>query len=240
MPAMVPRPRLLPGIAAVIVIGGMLLPPAAGDARQYVFVQALQFAIFAVAGPALLVLAVPRHTRAPRPPGAVRPAARAVIRLAAFIAVTVTWRLPAAVNALARHPALAAAEMITSLAVGTGIWAELAGSRPAAGQLPRPARAAIAAAATWTIWVLAYLTGMSGTFRFGAYHHGAPGGLGAAADQQIAAAILWAVPAVCFVPVVYVTVIGWLGGDTGSPTGRHPAAPASAPGNWPRPPRGWR
>jgi 5'-3' exonuclease len=66
------------------------------------------------------------------------------------------------------------------------------------------------AAAMWTIWVLAYLTGMSSASWFAAYHHGAPvGGLNAAADQQIAVAISWAVPALCFVPVLYVTVIAW-------------------------------
>ena len=70
----------------------------------------------------------------------------------------------------------------------------------------------MAAAAMWTIWVLAYLTGMSSASWFAAYHHGAPaGGLNAAADQQIAVAILWAVPALCFLPVLYVTVIAWLG-----------------------------
>ena len=67
-----------------------------------------------------------------------------------------------------RDPALVAVEMITLLAAGTGIWAELTGGRAAPGQLRRPARAAAAAAATWTIWVLAYLTGMSRTSWFAA------------------------------------------------------------------------
>ena len=243
MPPLLVRARFWPGIAAVILIVSMLLPPAAGYARQYAFAQALQFVIFAVAGPVLLVLAIPCRTRPPRPPGAgrpLRPAARAAIRLAAFIALAITWRLPVTVNALARHPALAAAEMITLLAVGTGIWAELAGPPPARGQLPRPARAAMAAAAMWTVWILAYLTGMSGTSWFAAYGHGGPGGLGAAADQQIAVAILWAVPALCFLPVLYVTVIAWLGGGTSPAGNQHPAASVSTPGSWPRPPRGWR
>ena len=101
----------------------MLLPPAAGYARQYAFAQALQFVIFAVAGPALLVLGTPRRTRSPdRPSGRSgrphRPGARATIALAAFIAAAITWRLPVTVNALARDPALAAAEMITLLAAG--------------------------------------------------------------------------------------------------------------------------
>ncbi len=243
MPTLLARARFWPGIAAVILIASVLLPPAAGYARQYAFAQALQFVIFAVAGPALLVLAIPWRTRPPRLPGTgrpLRPAARAAIRLAAFIALAITWRVPITVNALARHPALAAAEMITLLAAGTGIWAELTGPRPAPRQLARPARAAMAAAAMWTIWILAYLTGMSGTSWFAAYHHGAPGGLGAAADQQIAAAILWAVPALCFLPVLYVTVIAWLGGSTSPAGNQHPAASVGAPGSWPRPPRGWR
>jgi cytochrome c oxidase assembly factor CtaG len=246
VPTLLARARFWPSIAAVILIIIMLLPPVAGYARQYAFAQALQFVIFAVAGPALLVLSAPQRIRLPgrplgqggrpRPPGL-----RAAIALAVFIAVVITWRLPATVNALARHPALAAAEMITLLTAGTGIWLELTGAPPGPGQLPRPARAAMAAVAMWTIWVLAYLTGMSGASWFAAYHHAAPGGLSAAADQQIAVAILWAVPALCFLPVLYVTVIAWLGGSSTTPAGTgHPAASGSAPDGWPRPPRGWR
>lgn len=48
------RARFWPGIVAVILITIVLLPPAAGYARQYAFAQALQFVIFAVVGPALL------------------------------------------------------------------------------------------------------------------------------------------------------------------------------------------
>ena len=87
----------------------------------------------------------------------------------------------------------------------------------------------MAAAAMWTIWVLAYLTGMSAASWFAAYHHGAPGSLSAAADQQIAVAILWAVPALCFLPVIYVMVIAWLGGTASSAGNERPAASSSAP-----------
>jgi cytochrome c oxidase assembly factor CtaG len=242
VPALFPRARSWPGIAAVILITSALLPPAAGYARQYAFAQALQFVIFAVAGPALLVLTLRWRARPARLPGDAlpgRPAARAAIRLIAFVAAAVIWRLPVTVNALVRDPALIAAETITLLVAGTGIWAELAGPRAASRQLPPPARAVMAAAAVWTIWVLAYLTGMSGTSWFAAYHGGAPGGLSAAADQQIATAILWAVPAACFLPVLFVTVIAWLGG-TGPAGDQPPAASAGAPGSLPRAPRGWR
>ena len=245
MPTLLARARFWPGIAALILITSVLLPPAAGYARQYAFLQALQFLIFAVAGPALLTLGTPWRTREPAPPPSsrrrpLRPGARPAIRLAVFIALTIAWRLPATLNALARSPALAAAEMVTLLAAGTGVWLELVSTRPGQDQLPSPARAAMATAAMWTIWVLAYLTGMSGASWFAAYHHGGPGGLSAAADQQIAAAILWAVPALCFLPVVYVTVIAWLGGSSGSAGSERPAAPGATPAGWPRPPRGWR
>jgi len=242
VPALFARARFSPAIAAVILITSTLLPPAADYARQYAFAQALPFVIFAVAGPALLVLAVPWPARLARQPGGPhpgRPAARAAIRLIAFVAVAVTWRLPITVNALVRDPALIAAETITLLVAGTGAWAELAGPRAAPGQLPPPARAVMAAAAMWTLWVLAYLTGMSGTAWFAAYRHGAPGGLSAAADQQIAAAIMWAVPAACFLPVLFVMVIAWLGG-TASAGDMRPAAPTGTPGTVARAPRGWR
>ncbi len=216
MPALPARARYGPGIAAGILITSMLLPPVAAYARQYAYAQALQFLIFAVAGPALLVLGTPWRSRPPawwpgrggRPRG---PGGRAAIRLVAFIALVISWRLPFTVNALARNPGLVAAETVTLLAAGTGVWLELVSTPTTPGQLSRPARAAMAAAAMWTIWVLAYLTGMSGASWFAAYHHGAPGSLSAAADQQIAVAILWAVPALCFLPVIYVMVIAWLG-----------------------------
>jgi len=245
VPALPARTRYGPGIAAGIVITSVLLPPVAAYARQYAYAQALQFLIFAVAGPALLVLGTPWRSRPPawRPGSVARsrgPGGGAAIRLVGFIALVISWRLPVAVNALARSPGLVAAEMVTLLAAGTGLWLELVSTPTAPGQLPRPARAAVAAAAMWTIWVLAYLTGMSGASWFAAYHQGAPGSLSAAADQQIAVGILWAVPALCFLPVIYVMVIAWLGGSASSAGNARPAASAGTPAGWPRPPRGWR
>jgi cytochrome c oxidase assembly factor CtaG len=245
VPISLARARSWLGIVAVILITIVLLPPAAWYARQYAFAQALQFMIFGVVGPALLALGTPWRTRSPSSPPdsgerSGRPGARPTIWLAAFIAVTITWRLPAVVNALARDPALAVAEMITLLAAGMGLWLELTSTPDGPGQLPRPARATMAAAAMWTIWILAYLTGMSNASWFAAYHHGTPsGGLSAAADQQIAVAILWAVPALCFLPVLYVTVIAWLGGASSAGNERQTAS-GSTPADWPRPPRGWR
>jgi len=73
-----------------------------------------------------------------------------------------------------------------------------------------------------------------------AYHRGGAGGLSAAADQQVTAAILWAVPALCFLPAVYVTVMVWLAGSADSAGSVRPAESGATSAGGPRPPRGWR
>ena len=68
--------------------------------------------------------------------------------------------------------------------------------------------------------------------------------LGSAVDRQIAAAVLWAVPAICFAPVVCYMLVTWLGDrdkeedEQLEPTGLGPAGGSRMPGG--RPPRGWR
>ena len=65
MPALPARTRYGPAIAAAILITSVLPPPVAAYARQYAYAQALQFLIFAVTGPALLVLGIPWRSRPP-------------------------------------------------------------------------------------------------------------------------------------------------------------------------------
>jgi len=163
--------------------------------------------------------------------------------LVAFIVLAIAWRMPATVNALARDPGVAVAEMVTLIGGGSGVWLELVESPPQLPRLSRPQRAVMAAVAMWTIWVLACIMGMSKVAWFAACSHAAGDGLGTAADQQVAVGILWAVPALCFAPVIDV-LMAWLrdsqdpdeelrsAGDAGS-------AHAGLSG-WPRPPRGWQ
>ncbi len=253
------RARSWLSLAAAVLSLGMLVPPAGSYARQYAFAGSLQFVIFAVAAPALLVLGAPRRylnrprrqgprssrshglpgrTARSRRPGIHRPAAV----LVTFIALAIAWRLPVTVTALARDPGLAVAEMATLLAAGSGVWLELAGSPPRP-RLSRPQRAAMAALAMWAIWALAYIMGMSSRAWLAAHSHAAAHGLSTAADQQLAVAIMWAVPALCFPPVIYCMLMTWLhesedpddesrkacDGDSDSP----------GPSGWPRAPRGW-
>ena len=256
------RVRPVLALAGVVLALGTLLPPAGSYARQYAFAGSLQFVIFAVAAPALLVLGAPwRFAGLPRRRGRSRGSARLrglagrpaqsrrpvafqpAAVLVTFIALLIAWRLPATVTALARDPGLAVAEMLTLLAAGSGVWLELVKSPPLLPRLSRPQRAAMAALAMWAIWVLAYIIGMSSGTWFAAYSHAAGHGLSAAADQQLAAAIMWAVPALCFPPVIYGMLITWLR-DSDDPEEEFRKAgdgDSDSPGlsGWPRAPRGW-
>jgi cytochrome c oxidase assembly factor CtaG len=245
--------------AGVVLALGVLLPPVETYARQYALAQALQFVIFAVAAPALLVLGAPRFADAAsgwqgrgsrrmaaladrRARASGHAAGDAVRPLLAFIALVVVWRLPAAVNTLVADPGLTVAEMATLVAAGSVVWLELAGPPPFRHNLARPLRAAMAAVAMWTIWVIAYITGMSKPPLIPAYDQ-ATRALSSAADQQLAVGIMWAVPAICFMPVIYGLLITWLGErDDPDQELRNAASPGSLHDGLarsPRPPRGW-
>ncbi|HKR69175.1 MAG TPA: cytochrome c oxidase assembly protein [Streptosporangiaceae bacterium] len=245
------RRRWLALIGVVLGIG-VLVPPVGQVARQYVFAQAIQFAALAIVVPALIVLGAPWRTLG-RSRGMSRLADRLAIRrshdphrgrswlvLAAFIAVSLAWRLPAAVNALVRYPALTVAEALTLVVAGCALWLELADSPPLLSRIPRQQRAAFAALPMWAIWASAYVMGFSGTAWFSALAHPAGRGLSTIADQQIAAAVLMAIPGLCFVPVVYVSLIVWLR-DSADPDDELRDVPLGRPRSARlRPPRGWR
>lgn len=242
--------RVRPGlaVAGVVLIAGMLLPPAGGYARHYAAAQALQFVVFAAAAPALLVIGAPERWRrradrlAGRLPDAGWPAVRrAMVRLLAFMVVVVAWRLPGAVAALASSPVLALAEMATLVSAGTLVWIELTAQLSSPSSLIRPQRAAVAAFSMWTIWAIAYVTGMFTGSLLAPFAHAAATGLSAGNDRQLAAAVMWAIPAFCFVPVVFAMILTWLR-DSEDPDQELRSASLAYAGNGdlPRPPRGWR
>jgi cytochrome c oxidase assembly factor CtaG len=249
-----PRGRLwLAAVAVALVLVG-LVPPAASYAQRYVFAESLQFLLFATVVPALLVLGAPwrwlgaRERLAglllPARPGPRRRGpgfARGLTVLLVFMGTVIAWRLPASVDALARLPGFAVLEMATLVAAGSALWLELVESPPSLPALSRPLRAVFAAVAMWTIWILAYILGFSQVTWFHAYAHGA--GLTPVADQEIATGIMWAVPALCFVPVVFVTALTWLKDPEDPDEELRTIAWAQdrqpRPGRWPRPPRGW-
>jgi cytochrome c oxidase assembly factor CtaG len=240
------RMLLLPGAAAAALI--MVLPPFGSYARQDAVAQAFQFVVFAAATPALLVLGWPaRPIRASRSvpqvryrlrvaPGlARRPAVRAWVALLPSLAMVIVWRVPVVLATMARDPVLAALELVTLVAAGCALWAELAGPRVARDPLPRPLRATMAAVEMWSIWAIAYIAGMSTT--------GLARAQAAVPDHQLAVGVMWAVPGLCYAPVIFATMMSWLGGHDEP---REPAAGLLADPAWPdsasglRPPRGWR
>lgn len=241
MPSWLARGRPWLALAAVVLIAGMLLPPFGTYAREYALAEALQYVVFAVAAPALLVLGSPwRPAGVSRRPGPTR----AMAVLVAFIALAIAWRVPVVLNTLARDRGLAVAEMVTLVTAGSAVWLELVQPPPLLPRLSRPQRAAMAAAPMWTIWVLAYVMGMSRVAWSAAYSHPAGRGLSTAADQQFAAGLMWAVPALCFLPVIYGVIIPWLR-DSGDPDEEFREGGAgdtldSGLSTLPRPPRGWR
>jgi cytochrome c oxidase assembly factor CtaG len=220
--------------AGTLLVVACLVPPVATLARRYVFAESVQFVVFAMAAPALIVLGAPwRLLRLSRPgtpvPGTALASAagagpldrlavsrqqqrsflHAACFLIVFMGVCLVWRLPPVVDALTRQPLLAVAEAVTLLAAGIGLWLELVPSPPLAPRLPNPHRAAIAALAMWSTWIVAYALGFANHAVFHGYD-AAGSGLSAVADQEITVGLVWAVSALCFVPVVFVTMLAWL------------------------------
>ncbi|MGH3154436.1 MAG: cytochrome c oxidase assembly protein, partial [Streptosporangiaceae bacterium] len=150
-----------PWLAAVAValIIACLVPPLSALARRYLFVESIQFCVFALAAPALAVLGAPGRLPPPR-----RSSFRHVLGyLIAWVVISLFWRLPPVLDQLARHPVLVAPEVVTLCAAGLGLWRELVRARPLASRpAPRPGqaqRACAAALAMWSIWAIAYVLG---------------------------------------------------------------------------------
>jgi cytochrome c oxidase assembly factor CtaG len=225
--------------AAVVLLVTALVPPLSSEARHIEALEALQFALLALGVPALVVLAAPwrmvdRGARfgtaadaggkalLERPSAVDRVAAgrrrhlepvRSVAYLILETAVVVAWRLPASVDALARHGWLALVEAATLVGPGIGLWLELVESAPFTPRLARPKRIAMAAVAMWTIWVTAYLVGLSHASVYRAYAHVPGVDLSVPADQAIATGVLWFTSLCAFVPVIFSNLMIWLRGD---------------------------
>ena len=120
--------------------------------------------------------------------------------IAADLCVVVAWHVPGAVAAVAQHGWLVPLEGAILLVFGLGLWLELATSPPLVPRSGYLRRAVLAAFVMWAFWILAYVVGLSNHDFYRNFHHVA-GGLSAAADQQIASAVLWFFAAAAFVPL---------------------------------------
>ena len=201
----------LPAVAAALVVI-CLVPPLGPAARRYLFVESVQFCVFALAAPALVVLGAPWRQLRLAGAGARRRRTSFVAALAALIAwvaICLCWRLPPVLDGLARHPALVAPEAVTLWAAGAGLWLELVPSPPLAPRVTPPQRACLAALAMWSIWGIAYVLGFASGAVVHAYDH-AGSHLSTVSDQEITAFVLWAAAGAAFIPVIFAAVMGWL------------------------------
>ncbi len=218
--------------AAALVALGALVPPVFTAARDADYAAALQFALLAIVVPALVTVGAP--WRSQRLSGSTagtslassdsperlvdrvaegrrrhRDLPRSLAFIALDLAVVVAWHSPAAVGAVARHGWPALLEAITLLVFGVGLWLELVRSPPFMPRSGHLRRAVLAAIVMWAFWILAYILGLSNHAFYPNFTH-VPGGLSAAADQQIASAVSWFIATVAFVPVIFWNAVMWL------------------------------
>jgi cytochrome c oxidase assembly factor CtaG len=238
-----------PWLAATgaVLIVACLVPPIGVFAQRYLFVESIQFCVFAMIGPALIVLGAPwrilrlssERTRLVDRMAAGRRRRPAFILslgyLVAWVVICLFWRLLPVLDALARHPGLAVVEAITLCAAGVGLWLELVPSPPLEPRLGRSQRGLIATLAMWSIWVAAYLLGFAGHPVTPAYD--APGShLAPVDDQEITAFLVWAAAAAAFIPVIVVALLAWVKVD-GAPAEPGGAALNPQVRGWGRPAR---
>lgn len=227
------RGRSLGAAAGLLLV--LCVLPLEMIVRKHLFAESIQFCAFAMVIPSLVVLA------APSAPRRVRLSVRGAMGVGVlFVGSCLLWRLPPVLDALARHPALQAVELGMLLLAGTWLWLQLAGSPSSPARLTRPQRAGLAALAMWSVWVIAYVLGFANHAVVHAYD--LTGSLGTVTDQELSAAIVWALSGACFIPVIAVTLLGWLR-DSVAP-GAEPAEDTQLSGGvpavrgWGRPPRG--
>ncbi len=215
-------------LGAVVVALACLIPPISSTARRFEYGEALQFSLLAIVLPALVAIGAPwrrlglARAGEPDPPRPVDRVADRRLRhrelpwslafIALDLAAVVAWHVPRAVADVSEHGWLIPLEGATLLAVGLGLWLELVNSPPLVPRSGYLRRAVLAAFAMWTFWILAYILGLSNHAFYPNFSH-APGGLSAAADQQIASAVLWFVAAASFVPVIFWNAMMWLRTD---------------------------
>jgi cytochrome c oxidase assembly factor CtaG len=229
--------RKVLAVAAPVLWVAALVPPMWGWAGRYEFVQAIQFAVFAFAVPALIVTGAPwralglasSSTHVVDADGRrISPAVmrfvdrvaatrsksshqqRAILAAGLFIALTVLWRSAPLVDFIVVHQWMTLIESASLVVMGTIAFGYLAESPPLTPGTSNPYRICIAAAIMWTAWVVAYLDGMSHSSWYHEFHHVAGRGVSLSADQQLSAAFIWLISGAVFVPVIFWNLVYWL------------------------------
>jgi cytochrome c oxidase assembly factor CtaG len=236
-PASHQRFRNVLTVLGLLVLLAFLTPPLTNWSIEYGFVQAIQFEVFAIVVPVLLVAGAAwkrlgLSSGSPYqfdPDGALispsKPLAadrmalararrkgnnRAVAEMLIFVAFTIFWRSAPVVDALVRHPWLEIIEAATLILAGVVLFLDLIESPPVGPATARPYRIGMSAIAMWTVWVVAYLQAMSHDSWYTAFQHVVGRGISLSADQQLTAGFMWLLSASAFLPIVFWNLIHWL------------------------------
>lgn len=221
--AWVPRFRRRLGVVAAVIWLACLVPPVIGWARRYEFVESIQYAALGFWVPALVASAAPWQrwrlvtvsdtgevtSRLWRERRRVSQG-RVLGLVAAFVLVSIFWRLAPVVNALAGHEWVLIVEAITLSGAGVAMMCDLVESPPLRPGVSRPYRIGVSAAVMWSAWVFAYLEAMSHTSWYRAFRHVAGRSLSVSADQQLSAGAVWFMTAVVFIPIIFWNLVHWL------------------------------
>lgn len=214
-----------------------LVPPMSQWSREYEYVGAIEYCLFGISIPALLVVGAQWRSIgvAAREPqvvdldGGLAPPAnsrwidrlvfargrrsgdrQSITAVIVFAVLAIFWRLSPIVDYLASHPWFEIFESLSLTAGGVYLWMDLVESPPLKPGATRPFRIGMSAVSMWVVWVLAYLGAMSNDSWYPAFIHAAGSGLSLSADQQISAAMMWLLSATAFIPVVYWNLVHWL------------------------------
>jgi cytochrome c oxidase assembly factor CtaG len=184
-------------------------------ARRYELGQVLRYGLWALVVPPLVVVGAPWHSSAPvarlaRHRSRHPELGRAVEFVLLDGVIMVWWFTPVSVRATGGHPWLSVVEAVTLTAAGIGLWLELVESPPLVPRSGGLRRVVLGAVAMWLVWTEAYLVAMSKSGWYRNFDHVAGHGLSQAADQQVAAVVLWLIAAVVFVPVIFTHAMRWL------------------------------
>lgn len=139
----------------------------------------------------------------------VLPARAALAALLGYVAVTVAWRLPPLVDALARHRFLLVVEVLSVLGGTWWLWVSILGSPPWPAVEVRPLRVVLAMAAAWSVWIFAYAVGFSGRAFYAPYGSGR----GAVSAQEWSVIVLFATSLVPCAAGMYSSLVRWLSAD---------------------------
>jgi len=213
-PAFPPTRRWL-GVVALALFVASLLWPLSQAADRYELWSLARYAVFALAIPPLVVLAAPWSrsefvARLARRRARHRELRRSGGFVLLYAAVLIWWFTPTAADAVAGHGWLTVVEGLTLIPAGIALWLELLASPPLVPRVGPLLRSVLAAGAMWLVWIEAYVVGLSHADWYPRFHHTAGHGLSAAADQQIAAVVLWFVATAVFVPAIFANALSWL------------------------------